>query len=291
MKRQTRTLIVVGLAIVTAGLASFAVYEVLSRMPVRQVEIATRSAVVATKAMPVGTRLTQDDVKVVPWPAKTPISGGFTDAKEVVDRGLVAAVVENEPISDSKLAPANAGAGLLPTIQPGMRAVSVRVNEVIGVAGFVVPGAHVDVVTVIDEPGQRDTISRLVASNVLVLSAGTRYDQEDSKQGKAIRSTVVTLMVSPLDAERVALAQADGQLQLTLRHPLDVASVDDTPVVWKAAFFNAGPAANPPAPRPAPRRSTVQPVPVPPAPIVTPAPTAYVVESIRAAKRTEETIH
>jgi len=290
MKRQTRTFVVVALAIVMGALASFAVYRAVARIPVRQIEVATKFAVVAAEAMPVGTRVTRESVKVVAWPEKTPLPGGFAKVEDVVDRGLVAAVVENEPIIESKLAPANAGAGLPPTITPGMRAVSVKVNEVIGVAGFVVPGTHVDVVTVMDTPSRQDTMSRVVASDVLVLSAGTRYDQEDSKEGKAIRSTVVTLMVSPIDAQKIALVQAEGQLQLTLRHPLDVAPADDTPAVWKAALFTgAAPAAA--APRPAPARVAKPKPPVLVAAVEAPAVTrVYVVETIRAAKRSEDTL-
>lgn len=288
MKRQTRTFVVVALAVVAGAVASFAVYRAIARIPVRQVEVATKFAVVAAEPMPVGTLVTRESVKVVPWPEKTPLPGGFASVDDVVNRGLVSAVVENEPIIESKLAPANTGAGLPPTITRGMRAVSVRVNEVIGVAGFVVPGTHVDVVTVIDAPSRQDTISRVVASDVLVLSAGTRYDQEDSKQGKAIRSTVVTLMVSPIDAQKIALAQVAGQLQLTLRHPLDVAPSEDTPATWKAAFFTgAAPAV---APRPASRRSVAPSRPLPPAVEVPAVRPAYVVETIRAAKRAEETI-
>jgi pilus assembly protein CpaB len=290
MKRQTRTFVVVALAIVMGALASFAVYRAVARIPVRQIEVATKFAVVAAEAMPVGTRVTRESVKVVAWPEKTPLPGGFAKVEDVVDRGLVAAVVENEPIIESKLAPANAGAGLPPTITPGMRAVSVKVNEVIGVAGFVVPGTHVDVVTVMDAPSRQDTMSRIVASDVLVLSAGTRYDQEDSKEGKAIRSTVVTLMVSPIDAQKIALVQAEGQLQLTLRHPLDVAPADDTPPVWKAALFSgAAPAAA--APRPAAPRVARPKPPVVVAAVEAPAVTrVYVVETIRAAKRSEDTL-
>src|SRR5436190_3664791 len=121
-----------------------------------------------------------------------------------------------------------------------MRAISIKVNEVIGVAGFVVPGTRVDVVTIISRSAKgadEDMISKVVVSNVQVLSAGTRYDQEEARSdGKPIRSTVVTLMVDPLDAERIALAQSQGELMLTLRHPLDIAPTD-VPGVRKAALF------------------------------------------------------
>jgi pilus assembly protein CpaB len=165
-----------------------------------------------------------------------------------------------------------------------MRAISVKVNEVIGVAGFVVPGTRVDVVTIIQR-NDKDTISRVVVSNVQVLSAGTRYDQEEPrKDGQAIRSTVVTLMVSPVDAERVALAQAEGQLMLTLRNPLDV-EPSLTEGVLKAALFGADKPVPAPA-RPAARRAA------PVVPDVMPVVVTRInrVETIRAAKRTEEVI-
>ena len=290
MNRQKRTLIVMLVAVGVAGLASFGVYRAIASIPERRVEIATKYAVVASAPMPVGTLLTRDSVRLVAWPEKTPLQGGFSKLDDVVDRGLIASVVENEPISESKLAPKEAGAGLPPTITKGMRAISVKVNEVIGVAGFVVPGTRVDVVTIIKGQNTDDSISRVVVSNVQVLTAGTRYDQEEPKKdGKAIRSTVVTLMVTPVDAERIALAQAEGQLMLTLRNPLDV-DPSDTPGVRKAALLSIG--APSPGPRPAPVRRAAKPEPVP----VPVAPTAsivtiYTVETIRAAKRAQETVH
>ena len=130
-----------------------------------------------------------------------------------------------------------------------------------------------------------DTISEVVVSNVQVLSAGTRYDQEEArKDGKAIRSTVVTLMVTPIDAERIALAQAEGELMLTLRHPLDIAPTE-SPGVSKAALFSNQPKKPEPAVtvkrRPAP--AAIVPI-VAVAPIVRP----HTVETIRAAKRSED---
>jgi pilus assembly protein CpaB len=290
MNRDVRTFVVLGVALIAASLASYGVYQAISRIPERRVEIATRYAVVAAAQLPVGTLITRDSVKLVPWPEKNPLQGGFSKIDDVVDRGLIAAVVENEPLTENKLASKEAGAGLPPTIEPGMRAISVKVNEVIGVAGFVVPGTRVDVVTVIaPTQNHEDTVSQVVVSNAQVLSAGTRYDQDaPKKDGKAMRSTVVTLMVSPVDAERIALAQAEGQLMLTLRNPLDVAP-SDTPGVRKAALFSsigaATPAAQPAGP---PRRTTPRPAPAPvPAAVAVPA---YTVETIRAAKRTAETI-
>ena len=288
MNRQTRTLIVLAVAIVGATVASYGVYTALARLPQRGSAMPTRKAVVAAAQMPVGTLLTPESVKLIDWPASTPLQSGFSTLDDVVNRGLVAAVAENEPLTESKLAPKGAGAGLPPTITQGMRAISVKVNEVIGVAGFVVPGTHVDVVTIINPGNSRnadDTISEVVVSNVQVLSAGTRYDQEEArKDGKAIRSTVVTLMVTPIDAERIALAQSEGELMLTLRHPLDIAPTE-TPGVSKAALFSNQPKKPEPAVTVKRRPAPVAIVPiVAVAPIVRP----YTVETIRAAKRSED---
>src|SRR5687767_13547360 len=145
MNRGTRTLIVLVVAVLAAGAASYGVYTAIRSIPERRVEVATRNAVVARTQLAVGTRITSDLVKVVPWPAKAPLKAGFAEVAEVVDRGLVASVGENEPITESKLAPKSAGAGLPPMITPGMRAIAVRVNDVIGVAGFVLAGSRVDV--------------------------------------------------------------------------------------------------------------------------------------------------
>jgi pilus assembly protein CpaB len=284
MNRQTRTLVVVLVAVATASIASFAVYKAITKIPVRRVEIATRHAVVASAAMPMGTRLTNDSVKVVDWPERTPLSDGFETIDAVVDRGLIAAVGENEPITESKLAPKEAGAGLPPAIAPGMRAMSIKVNEVIGVAGFVVPGTRVDVLVTLTHREKDDSMARVVVENVQVLTAGTRYDQDNAKkEGKPIPSTVVTLMVMPEDSERIALAQTEGQLMLSLRNPLDTKTAD-THGVRTSSLFGA-----PPPPAPAVRVVTQRPAVVPIVAAV-PAPKAYTVETIRAAKRVDEVV-
>ena len=132
MNRGTRTLIVLAVAVVAAAAASYGVYVAIRSIPERRVEIATRFAVVARTQLPLGTQLTNELVKVVPWPERTPLQGGFSDVAQVIGRGLVMPVGENEPLTESKLAPKEAGAGLPPTITPGMRAISIKVNEVIG---------------------------------------------------------------------------------------------------------------------------------------------------------------
>jgi pilus assembly protein CpaB len=286
MNRRTRALVVVALAILLAGAATIGVFRVVQQIPVREVEIATAQAVVAARRLPMGTLISKADVKVVPWPAKSPVAGGFTTIDQVTNRGAISAVDENEPITESKLAPVGAGAGLPPSIPQGMRAISVKVNEVIGVAGFVVPGTTVDLVVTV-RLGNEGSMSRVVVGNVQVLAAGTRYDQQNAKDGQPIPSTVVTLMVTPADAERIALAASEGQIMLTLRNPLDRDPTTTQGV--RTATLMGQPTPAPEIKRVANRVVAVTrptPTPAPPPQVAK----IYEVEAIRAAKRTSEVV-
>jgi pilus assembly protein CpaB len=288
MDRRQRHLVVVGVAVLTATLASFGVYLTLKSMPVRQVEVARTFVVVAARALPTGVRVSAGDLKVVPWPAGSMVAGGFSRVEEVVDRGLLASVVENEPMVASKLTARDAGAGLSSAIPHGMRAMSVKVNDVIGVAGFLDPGTRVDLMVTIRR--ENDTTSRTVASNVEVLRSGTRGDHDRPKDSKAppAAAAVVTLLVTPEDAERIALAQAEGQIMLSLRNPLDTETTASSGVRTAALFGRDA------EPEPVVKAVSVRKAPVPaPAAVVAPppAPKIYTVEAIRAAKRSEEVVH
>src|SRR5690242_885891 len=287
MDRNKRTAIVVGIAVLLAATASFGIYRVISRVALRGAAPApTVEVVVADHPLTLGTRITRDHVRLVRWPADTQVPGTFSKIDDVVNRGVIVPVAENEPLTDGKLAALEAGAGLPPSIPPGMRAISVKVNEVVGVAGFVVPGTRVDVMVTLDGKQQtQDSVTRVVVSNVQVLTAGTRYDQEKAKEGAPIPSTVVTLLVTPEDGERIALAAAEGQIMLTLRNPLDQNATATTGVRTTALFGQPAPA---PAKAPAVRRGPAR----PPEPIVATTPTkaAYKVEAFRGAKRTEEIV-
>jgi pilus assembly protein CpaB len=286
MNRRSRHLVVLMVAVVTATIASFAVYKAISGMPARAAE-ARQLVVVAARSMAIGTELTAADVKVVSWPAESPISGAVGDVTKVVSRGLLTAVLENEPLTANKLASMDAGAGLSPAIPRGMRAMSVRVNDVIGVAGFVVPGTRVDVLVTIRRTS--DSMTRTAASNVQVLTAGTRLDQgkpeSDAKTANA--STVVTLMVSPQDAERIALAQAEGDIMLVLRNPLDTEPVMTTGVRTASLLgTDEAPVSPPVLKAPAPRRAPVATA----APVEVKPPEPRQIEAIRGAKRTKEEV-
>src|SRR5512145_440111 len=123
MNRRTRHLVMLAVAVVTASIASFGVYPVVERMPRLQADAGHRSVVLAARALPIGAQITERDIKVVDWPAGSPLPGAFANAKDVVNRGLLTSVLENEPITDNKVAAADTGAGLPPAIPPGMRAI------------------------------------------------------------------------------------------------------------------------------------------------------------------------
>jgi pilus assembly protein CpaB len=286
MNRNTRTLIVVLIAVGVAALASFGVLRAIQNMPVREVEVRSVHHVVATRSLEMGQLITKDDVKLVAWPASDPVVNGFTAIEDVLNRGLIDGVVANEPLTEGKLASLEAGGGLPPTITEGMRALSVKVNEVIGVAGYVVPGTRVDVIVTLSNRGtQNDSMTRVVVSDVEVLTAGTRMDQAKSRDGQAIPASVVTLLVTPEDAEKIALAANEGSIMLTLRNPLDRAPTQ-TMGVKTAALLGE--------PTPAPvvttggtgRRVVRKPVPA-----AVPEPEKpKMVETIRGGKKTEEVI-
>jgi pilus assembly protein CpaB len=284
-------------SVATAAAATFGVYRAIQTMPIRKVEVGTMPVVVATKSLHVGTRLTKDDLKVVAWPTRTEVPGAFSDPKELVDRGVVQTIGQNEPVTSAKVAIPGVGAGLPPVIPAGMRALSVRVNEVIGVAGFVLPGTRVDVLVTVREDGnegsgRQDPMARTVVSNVEVLTAGTRYDQEQAKDGKPQQSTVVTLAVLPMDGERIALAAAEGKISLALRNPLDIDPTNTTGIRLAALMRGTGPepVLDVKKQRMVPAKRVLPPPPSPPPPPDVGVPSVYKVETIRAAKRGEEVV-
>jgi pilus assembly protein CpaB len=193
---------------------------------------------------------------------------------------VVSALVANEPITESKLAPREAGAGLPPMIPPGMRAMAVRVNDVIGVAGFAAPGTRVDVLVTVRDA--KDSFSRTVLNNIQVLTSGINIDQEKGKNGQAMPTSVVTLLVTPQDGEKLTLAQNEGTIVLALRNPLDADPVE-TRGARMAALVGAPDA---PPVRQVVRGQTRVVAPPPPPP----PPKPYTVEAIRGAKRAEETV-
>jgi pilus assembly protein CpaB len=214
------------MAILAGGGLAYGTYDYLQNVPVKTVSVPTKKVVVANSNLSLGRQLKREDLATLDWPAAAAPEGAFEDPAAIVDRGLIVSVVKNEPILPAKLASKEAGAGLPPIIPPGKRALSVRVNEVIGVAGYVLPGTRVDVVATANPTSRSEDITtKVVLQNVEVLAAGTRLEQ-DTPDGKPMQVTVVTLLVTPEESERLTLASTEGKIQLALRNPLDT----ETPV-------------------------------------------------------------
>jgi pilus assembly protein CpaB len=281
---RMRVFIVLALAIVAGSVLAFATYNYVQKTPQAGASVPTSPVVVAKYDLAIGAELKLDDLKVVQWPSSSLPAGVIAAPEEILGRGLVMPVIENEPILPMKLASKEAGAGLPPVIPPGLRAVSVRVNEVIGVAGYVLPGTHVDVVATVnpsDKPSEMT--SKVILTDVQVLAAGTKLEQ--SGQGEKPQAvSVVTLLVNPDEAERLTLASGEGKIMLALRNPLDKEAPATKGV--RAAALVGTPAPTPTARRAASQRASAgaaAPAPAPPAEPTT-------VEIIRGDKRVREIV-
>ena len=221
---RMRVFIVFVMAVTVGGVFAYATYSYVQNMPAKTVTMPTRPVVVAAADLDIGAEIQRDDIRIIDWPANAVPAGAFSNPSEVYGRGLVLPVIQNEPLLPMKLASKDSGGGLPPAIPHGMRAVSVRVNEVIGVAGYVLPGTRVDVVVTLNPTDQhRDITSKVILTNVQVLAAGTKIDRETDKN-KPMAVSVVTLLVDPEESERLTLASTEGKIQLALRNPLDRAT-------------------------------------------------------------------
>lgn len=265
--------LVVGLAIavVIAFALSALVYKTLKQASASKT-VAMNQIVVASTPLQLGTRVDASNLRLIPWPSNAPVAGMFSRIEECTNRALMAPVAQNEPILESKLAPQQAGAGLPATIPDGMRALSVAVNEVVGVAGFVTPGTMVDVLVTGRISGTgNENVTRTILENIRVLAAGQKIEQD--REGKPQTVPVITLLVTPADAAKLAMAATEGKIQLALRNRIDP-KVTDPPAVLQAVLFSAGGA-------PAPKRivaSTKQVARVT-------VPQSYTVELISGSKR------
>ena len=285
---RMRVLLVFVLAITAGGVLAFGTYNYTQKMPAtRTVSIPTKPVVVAAADLDVGATLTREDLRVIDWPANAVPAGAITDPKDAVGRGLILPVIQNEPLLPNKLASSDAGGGLPPAIPPGLRAVSIRVNEVIGVAGYVLPGTRVDVVATVSPTGSNtDMTSKVVLTNVQVLAAGTKIER-DTERNKPMAVSVVTLLVDPEEAERLTLASTEGKIQLALRNPLDKTMPATHGIQPKALLGFAAPVktaiARAKVAAGGPKAITVAPVVAPPTDMPT-------VEIIRGDKRAHEVV-
>jgi len=244
---RTRMLILAGVALALSAVVTFMTYQALRRRLAPPEEMT--NIVVVNKRVALGALLTESDVRLAPWPRTVALEGSFHNPADVVGRGVILPMEANEPVLASKLAAKEAGAGLTAAIPEGMRAVSVKVNDVVGVAGFVVPGTRVDVIVSGSPDGGRVEMSKIILENIQVLAAGHNVDRD--AEGKPQNVQVVTLLVTPEESQKLALASVEGRIQLALRNPLDV-QAKNTSATRRVALYS-GPASGPQPAAPAER--------------------------------------
>lgn len=282
-----RFLTVLGVSLVFALVVSAIFYQLTAKAnsPTAKAPEARemKDIVVAAKPLGIGGSIKPGDVKVSKIQADQFPRGGFSKVEEVMDRPVISNILLEEAIIIGRLGERGSGQGIAPIIPVGMRAVTVRVTEVVGVAGFVLPGMRVDVLVTGRPPESTDTVTTTVLQNIVVLSAGQTY-QPDSR-GQAINAATVTVLVTPEQAELLTLAGNEGRIQLVLRNGSDH-GIEKTRGQKLGELFGRGDnrknrnqsnaeganAEASPAPRPRPRPVTVAPAAILAPPVVVPPP-------------------
>jgi pilus assembly protein CpaB len=267
---RTRLLFIGGIALVLGAFASFVVYRNLQARSAADNRPGVE-AVVAADDLQVGQRIEDRDVRQLRFPEGTVPPNYIPSTSQVVGRGVVLPISKGEFILPGKLAGENAGSGLPSLIPPGMRAVSVRVNEVVSVAGFVVPGTRVDVLLTGTPIGGGPPQTKTVLENAAVIATGANLERNSN--GQPQNTPVITLLLSPDDAQKLTLASTQGRIQLALRNPLDTKQQNISATNTGALYGIAS--------APAPHRVAVRhkeaPVPA--------APSSYIVEVIQGNKK------
>jgi pilus assembly protein CpaB len=278
-----RLVLVFLFAVIIAGGASYLVYRMIVGGAQGTARSGALRAVIANRNLQVGELIRDGDVSEVSWSDTLP-DAALKSANEAVGRGAITPIFKNEPVVDGRLAARGAGAGLAATIPMGKRAVAIRVDEVIGLAGFVQPGMRVDVLVAGNAPDTRmvryGTLSRTVLQDIEVLSAGQRIDR--NADGKPESAQVVNLLVTPDQAEVLSLAGSETKVQLALRNPLDTEELVTTGSSLSSLF---GALPGPPEPQSElvrrPQRQPVVAREIPPA-------KPHVIEIFSGVKRVEQ---
>jgi len=287
-----RLLSVLAFALAVSGLATFLIARVIQGRFSAAKDQPTATVVVAAHDLGIGVLIKDGDLKTAPWTG--PVSPqAITKQDELIGRGVVANIYAGEPIMETRLAPKGSGGGLATMIPKGKRAVAVRVNEVVGVAGFVVPGMRVDVLVSGSPPNQPQNLgteTKTILQNIEVLSAGQSIQKDN--ENKPVSVQVVNLLVTPEQAEALSLASNDARIQLVLRNPLDTDEAKTAGTFMANLFAKTYFAPTPQPARAAPRRAGPPKAVV--APVVTPvvrpaAPVVTIVEVLHSGKKEKAT--
>jgi pilus assembly protein CpaB len=229
--------------------------------------------VAAADQLAAGTPLAPQNLKVVDWPASMPLTGAFSKPEQIIGRSLIYPVSPNQPVVATDLAAPGSGIGLSVKIPDGMRAISIRSNDVVGVAGFLYPGSHVDVLLTFRPDNAATPLTQTILQNVNVLTAGQTL--EPDPKGKPQTVNVVTLLLSPRDAQKLVLATQQGSVQFVLRNGVDQNKPEQKPVLASQLMADVAP------PQPRPHVVVAAAAPKAPRP-----PELYTVETIEGEKHT-----
>jgi pilus assembly protein CpaB len=271
-----RLLTVLLFAFLIAAVSSLLIYRMIGKRIAVAHQVSTTRVITAAGDIKLGTILTAVNLSTIELVGTLP-KGVILKSENAIGRGVVADLYQGEPIIESRLAPKGSGGGLAATIRQGMRACAVKVDEVVGVAGFVTPGMRVDVLISGDPPGQSNTaqgtLVKTLLQNIEVLSAGT--DIQKDAEGKPQQVHVVNLLVSPEQAEVLSLASNQTHIQLVLRNPLDteVAQVRGSAMANLFADTGAVPATGRAVSFARPKRTP---------------PKSYTIEVLNGSQRTEQ---
>jgi pilus assembly protein CpaB len=223
-------------ACVIAGLCALGVYKVMGTRLAANKPVTTTKILGAATDLKLGTVIAANNLTTIDIAGSAP-KGAIIDPKDAIGRGVISEVYEGEPLLDSRLAPKGSGGGLAATIPEGMRACAVKVDEVVGVAGFATPGMRVDVLASGNPPGAPQSegpVTKTILQNIEVLSAGT--DIQKDAEGKPQQVQVVNLLVTPEQAEQLSLASNQLKIQLVLRNPTDT-KIGTLPTTAESMLF------------------------------------------------------
>ena len=263
---KQRLVIVILFALVISAAASAVLYRLISSQLAATRDSNATKILVAARNLGSGELIREPDVKISDWNGPTP-PGAVLKPEDAIGRGIVESIYQGEPIVETRIAARGAGAGLAAIIPEGMRAVAVRVNDVVGVSGFATAGSHVDILIAGNPPGSNSsgTVTKTLLQNVEILSAGQNI-QKDA-EGKPVSVPVVNLLVNPTQAEMLSLASNEARIQLVLRNPMDKGEAKP-PGTAMAYLFSGGVMAPPTDPSKAqnPQRQVRRPAPPPPPP-------------------------
>ena len=294
--RNKRFFIVLVGALIFGVLAAVSVSRYLSSAQAYSKNLSR--VAVAKVAIPLGTKIVPEQLMVVQFPKESMPDGAFEAPEKLAGRVAIVNIGAREPITESKIAPEGSSGGLSAVIPEGYRAMTVKVDDVVGISGFIMPGTLVDIVVVIDpddQSNQKNPISKIVLQNIKVLANGQNIDKpDDQREANSVKA--VTLQVTPEQAEKLALASTEGKLQLVMRNQIDQGDEQTTGVTKRGLLTGEKALQQPEAgsmkteqpkqseqPRPV-RRVRVEAEPKPAAPAPQPTPRASV-EMIEGSKK------